>query len=86
MTPEGFISRLNAGRPVNCVYRNGELAGLISAWLHDGRFILTWEECRAGNELNENAYTRDERHEFGSAADVLAFVERNGHPAAAFGP
>lgn len=86
MTPAGFLSRLNRGRPVNCVYRQGELTGLISAWLYDGRFILTWEECREGDVSNENAYTRDERHEFGSAEDVLAFVERNGYPAAAFEP
>ena len=86
MTPEGFLRRLRDGRAVNCVYRSGELEGLISAWRHEGRFILTWEECPAGQEYDESTYTRDERHEFATAEDVLAFVESSGHPPSAFSP
>ena len=60
MTSEGFLRRLRTGKVVNCIYRLGELAGLISAWPHDGGFVLTWEECRDGDQYNEHAYTRDE--------------------------
>jgi hypothetical protein len=86
MTPEGFLRRLGAGKVVNCVYRRDGLSGLISAWPHGGGFVLTWEECRNGDQYNEHAYTRDERHVFEKAEDVLAFVERAGYPASEFGP
>jgi hypothetical protein len=86
MTPEGFLRRLRAGKSVNCTYRRDGLTGLLSAWAHDGRFVLTWEECREGDQYNEHAYTRDERHLFGTAEELLAFVEQSGYPASAFGP
>jgi hypothetical protein len=86
MTIEGFLRRLDDGKVVNCLYRTGEFAGLISAWAHDGRFVLTWEECLDGDQYNEHAYTRDERHEFASAEEVLAFVATGGHPASSFHP
>jgi hypothetical protein len=86
MTPERFLRRLRAGEGVNCTYRRGESAGLISAWAHDGHFVLTWEECRDGDQYNEHAYTWDERHLFGTAEEVLAFVEQSGHPASVFTP
>ncbi len=86
MTREGFLERLGAGKVVNGTYERDGLAGLISAWRHQWRFILTWEECRDGDQFNENAYTRDERHVFASPEDVLRFVEQNGFPASAFRP
>jgi hypothetical protein len=86
MSPDGFLNRLRSGKSVNCVYRSGDLTGLISAWPHAGVFVLTWEECRDGDHYNEHAYTRDERREFGTADEVLAFVERGGHLASEFSP
>ncbi|HEX8915798.1 MAG TPA: hypothetical protein VF796_25815 [Humisphaera sp.] len=86
MTADGFIARLVAGRSVHCTYVAGGLEGLISAWSHDGRFVLTWEECPAGRQYDESTYSRDERREFASADEVLAFVEQAGHPASAFEP
>lgn len=71
---------------MSCTYRTGELAGLISAWLHAGRFVLTWEECKDGDQYNEHAYTRDEPHTFDAAEEVLAFVEREGYSASVFSP
>jgi hypothetical protein len=86
MTAAGFLRRLDAGVVVNCRYRAGELAGLISAWRYAGAFVLTWEECRDGDQYNEESYTRDERHRFATAGEVLAFVEQGGYPAKQFGP
>jgi hypothetical protein len=86
MTTEGFLHRLHSGKAVNCTYRHGDFAGLISAWAHGGRFVLTWEECPDGGQYDESSYTRDERHEFASAEELLAFVERSGHPWSSFGP
>ena len=86
MSLDGFLRRLRSGKDVNCVYKSGTLAGLISAWSHDGGFVLTWEECQDGDQYNEHAYTRDERHHFATAEQVLAFVERAGYSAGAFRP
>ena len=84
LSPEGFLKRLRRGRTVNCTYRTGNLTGLISSWTHEGRFVLTWEECRLGDQYNEHVYTRDDRLSFESAEEVLAFAERSGYPATAF--
>jgi hypothetical protein len=86
MTSEGFLNRLKSGKPVSCVYRHEGLSGLISAWLNGGLFILTWEECPDGQQYDESTYTRDERRQFETAEDLLAFVEKNGHPSSAFCP
>lgn len=84
-TPDAFVRRLRSGKRVSRTYRAGELTGLIEAWPHDGRFVLTWEECRDGDQYDEHAYTRDERHQFDTADEVLDFVVRSGHPASGFG-
>jgi len=86
LSREGFLRRLDAGKAVNCVYRAGELSGLLSAWRHEEEFVLTWEECRDGDQSNENLYTRDERHRFAAAEAVLKFLEQAGYPASRFGP
>lgn len=86
MSSEGFLRRLRTGKVVNCTYRRDELSGLISAWPHGGGFVLTWEECRDGDQYDEHAYTRDERHVFETAEDVLTFVEQAGYPASDFRP
>jgi hypothetical protein len=86
MTSEGFVRRLDAGKAVNCTYRRDAYVGLISAWSYQGRFVLTWEECGGGDQYNEHSYTRDERHEFTSAEEVLAYVQRSGYRASEFGP
>jgi len=66
MTPDRFVRRLRTGKVVNCIYRMGDLTGLISAWPHENGFILTWEECRDGEQYDESAFTRDERpHQLG---------------------
>jgi hypothetical protein len=77
MSPDGFLRRLLSGKAVNCVYRAGELTGLISAWPNGGGFVLTWEECRDGDQYNEHGYTRDERHQFGTADQVLRAKTRS---------
>ena len=86
MTAEGFLARLKNGKAVNCVYRLGELSGLISSWRYDDAFVLTWEECRDGDQEDEHLYTRDELHRFVLAEEVLAFVETAGYPPSRFGP
>lgn len=86
MSSDVFIQRLRSGKAVNCVYRSGTLAGLISAWPHDGGFVVTWEECKDGDQYDEHAHTRDELHRFESAEQVMAFVEQAGYPASTFSP
>ena len=65
--PRRACSRLRASKAINCIYRQDEPSGLISAWAYDRRFVLTWEECRDCDQYDERACTRDERHEFRSA-------------------
>jgi len=86
MTSSGFLRRLETGRPVNCPYNRGDLSGMVSAWRYGDVFILTWEECKAGDVHNENLYTRDERHTFPTPTDVLDFVTSSGLSASDFRP
>ena len=86
MTRGGLLRRLEDGRVANHRYVQGVLRGLVSAWRHQGRFVLTWEECRDGNQHDEYAYTRDERHLFANAEELVAFVEQRGLAAEDFHP
>ena len=86
MTRGGLLRRLEDGWVANHRYAQGVLRGMVSAWRHQGRFVLTWEECRDGDQSNENRYTRDERHRFAAAEAVLEFLEQAGYPASRFGP
>ena len=78
MTRGGLLRRLEDGWVANHRYAQGVLRGMVSAWRHQGRFVLTWEECRDGDQLDEYAYTRDERHLFANAEELVAFVEQHG--------
>ena len=86
MTRGGLLQRLQNGRPADHRYAQGALRGLVSAWRHEGRFVLTWEESRNGDQHNEHAYTRDERHLFATAEELVAFVEQQGLTAEDFRP
>jgi len=86
LSPHEFLMRLRERSAVNCTYRTGDLTGLVSSWDHEGRFVLTWEECREGDQYDEHVYTRDDRLSFESAEAVLAFAERSGYPASALTP
>ena len=86
MTRGGLLRRLEGGRVANHRYAQGVLRGLVSAWRYEGRFVLTWEESRDGDQHDEQAYTRDERHLFGTAEELVAFVEQRGETAEDFHP
>jgi len=86
MTQQSMIDRLLDGKTANAVYRRVEFEGLLSAWCLGDRFILTWEECPLGQQYDESTYTRDERFEFATAQDLVAFVDGKGYPPSAFLP
>ena len=86
LTTEGFLKRLRSGKAVNCEYRRGDIIGGIGAWFHDGKFVLTWEECRDVDIEDDAAYLRDDVLNFATAEEVLAFVEKSGFPATEFHP
>lgn len=86
MTSEGFLKRMRAGKAVNCKYRHGDIIGLLAAWFHAGKYVLTWEECLDVDFYNESAYLRDETHHFKTPEEVLDFVEQNGYLPSAFQP
>lgn len=86
MSADGFLRRLQQGKTVNCVYKIGDRVGLITAWRHFDELILTWEECREGEQYNESDYTRDDRYRFATSEQLLAFLEQVGYPASCFTP
>ena len=78
MTRGGLIQQLRNGRTADHRYAGGGLRGLVSAWLHEGSFVLTWEESRSGAQAAARAGTRDERHVFATAEELVAWVEQRG--------
>jgi hypothetical protein len=86
MTTEKFIERIEAGKANNLVYKAGENEGLVSVWKHGGSYIVTWEECPAGEQYDESTYTRDERHQLGSIEQLMAFLADQGLSPEAFKP
>lgn len=86
MTPQTFAKRLEDGKVNNLTYSLNGNEGLVSVWKHEGSFILTWEECPAGEQYDESTYTRDERHVFTSTTEVLEFIAANEMNAESFTP
>ena len=75
MTREKFINRLNSHHAASYRYTGAGLAGLVNVWFYLDTFVLTWEECKDGDQANEGDYTRDERHEFPNAEAVVDFLD-----------
>lgn len=86
MSPDGFLKRLRDGKAVNCNYRRGELIGMVAAWLHAGKYIVSWEECRKEDLHDDAAYLRDDVSSFATPEEVLAFVQAAGFPPEQFHP
>ena len=76
MNSQSFEERLRMGK-VNClVYSKDGKDGLISVWINNSSFILTWEECPKGKQYDESTYTRDDRHVFSNYSDLLFFLKK----------
>lgn len=75
MRKDTFLQRIKNGRANNLVYSTHEKEGLISAWMYQDKIILTWEECRPGDQYNESSFTKDERHVFNNTEDLVQFLE-----------
>lgn len=87
MTPITFLQRLEKGASNHLTYgQDSSVTGLISVWRHGRTFVLTWEECPPGKQYDESTYTRDERYEFTSTDDLLAFLNANGFQPTSFEP
>jgi hypothetical protein len=78
MKKETFVQRLSSGKVNNLTYSSNGKEGLISVWMHEGAYVLTWEECPHGEQYDESTYTRDERHVFAEIAEILDFISSNG--------
>ena len=68
------------------MYASDGKEGLVNIWKHANCYILTWEECPAGEQYDESMNTRDERHEFPTIEAVLAYLEQAGVPLSQFTP
>ncbi len=78
MKKETFVQRVSSGKVNNLAYFSNGKEGLISVWMHEGTYVLTWEECPPGEQYDEATYTRDERHVFAGIPEVLDFISSNG--------
>ncbi len=86
MRLESFCARVEAGKAVAYAYGDAERQGLVNIWKHDGRIVLTWEECPPGAQYDESAYTRDERAEFADLDSVVSFLRSSGLDPVDFSP
>jgi hypothetical protein len=86
MTLSTFTKRLDEGKANNFTYFHDGREGLVTVWKHAQSVILTWEECPAGEQYDESAYTRDERKVFESMNDLLAFLVANNLQLELFSP
>ncbi len=69
-----FLSR----RTVSYLYKDAGLEGLINVCPSQGKFVLTWEECKAGDQYNEQNYTRDEVQHFFDLDAVITHLRNCG--------
>jgi hypothetical protein len=78
MRLDAFRRRLMSGKGVHYTYKRDAIVGLVKILKYQDQFILTWEECRDGDQYNEHLYTRDERHKFSTLEEVEKHLDQNG--------
>lgn len=78
MTEATFIARIESGKSNYLIYSSEGKDGLVSVWKHDGSYILTWEECPAGQQYDESTYTRDQTQRFAAREQVIEFLKSHG--------
>lgn len=86
MTEQKLRERLNKHRAVSYRYKNGKLAGLVNTWFYQEHFILTWEECKDGDQHNEDNYTRDDVLNFPDVDALFDYLRASGVELALFSP
>ena len=59
-------------------YKENGQAGMVNIWFHHDHFVLTWEECKDGDQYNECNYTRDEALEFSDVDSVVRYLSGSG--------
>jgi hypothetical protein len=77
MTRDGLIKRLKAGKACNLKYNNNDFSGMVNIWSYNDEYILTWEECKNGNQWNESSSTKDERYKFKLVDEVMQFIDKH---------
>ena len=78
MTLKTFVERIIQNKANNYLYYRPDREGLVVVWKYNGKLILTWEECRPGDQFNEHLYTRDERYVFQEINELLDFLTAKG--------
>lgn len=78
MTEDKFRDFLIKHRALGYKYKDAGLAGLINVWFYENKFVLTWEECRDGDQFNESNYTRDDRYELPDVNSVVELLHESG--------
>ncbi|MEZ6049414.1 MAG: hypothetical protein R3C11_28305 [Planctomycetaceae bacterium] len=78
MDDKKFIDSINNLHVLSQDYRNEPLVGLIQIWKHADKIVLTWEECKDGNQRNEYLYTRDVHMKFEDTNELFEYLKDNG--------
>lgn len=78
MTEETFRGFLSRHYAVFMKYKNEDRAGSVNVWFYNGNFILSWEECREGDQWNESNYSRDELHTFPDIDSAIRYLKMAG--------
>ena len=86
MRPEAFFRRLENNKENYCKYNRKGLIGMISVWKYESIYVLNWEEFKEDDFYNENEYTKDEHHEFGSIDELIDFLSKNSLSIESFTP
>ena len=77
MTEQNFRKLLSRGTAVGYNYKNDGQAGLVNIWLYKDRFIISWEECKDGDQFNESNYTRDDLNDFPDINSVIEYLNNS---------
>jgi hypothetical protein len=77
MRKEAFINQINKGKSVACIYDDGDLVGIIAVWIYEGEYILTWEECPPGCQLDESTFTKDIRETFSTIEELFEYLSNH---------
>jgi len=74
MTKQNFRKLLSRGTAVHYKYKNDGQAGVVNIWLYKNRFVISWEECKDGDQFNESNYTRDDLNNFPDIDSVIDYL------------
>ncbi len=84
MTEQNLRKFLSRGTALYYKYKNNGQAGMVNIWFYKDRFIISWEECKDGDQFNESSYTRDDLNDFSNIDSVIDYLNNSNIPVELF--